>query len=81
MLSRIEVGTKDHLLMWLADKDPEEAYEWLSGLCPAELYSREFGDEHIGLNLNKLNDLARIEPHTFGALYERAKKTKLGPMN
>lgn len=74
MLSRIEVGSREHILMWLADKDPQEGYDWLSGFCPAAQYSREFGDEHIELNLNQLNDLARVEPHTFGALYERAEK-------
>lgn len=74
MLSRIEVGSKAHVLMWLNDKDPEESYEWLSAECPAGLYSMEFGDEHAGLNLDRLNNLALVRPHTFGALHERASK-------
>jgi hypothetical protein len=75
MLSRIEVGSKEHTLLWLGDKDQAETYEWNSGQCPAAQYSREFGDEHIELNLIRINTLARVEPHTWGALYERAKKT------
>lgn len=74
MLSRIEVGSKAHMLQWLADKDTNESYEWLSAECAAGQYSTEFGDEHAGLNLNWLNSLALVKPHTWGALTERAQK-------
>jgi hypothetical protein len=71
MLQRNEVGTREHILTWLASKDEAECFEWLSGECPAGQYSREFGDEHSGLNLEQLNRLAHIQPHTWGALYDR----------
>jgi hypothetical protein len=73
MLSRPDVGTKDHIQLWLGTKDASEPYEWLSGDCPAGQYSKQFGDERTGLNEQWLNDLARTTwPHTFGALYQRA---------
>jgi hypothetical protein len=72
MLQRPEIGTKEHIKLWLAGKDENETYEWLSGECPAGQYSREFGDEHIGLNLDWLNNQAKTLPHTWGALSERA---------
>jgi hypothetical protein len=72
-LARPEVGTREHVLMWLATKNENQTYEWLSGECPAGQYSREFGDEHSGLNLDRLNRLAHIQPHTWGALAERVQ--------
>jgi hypothetical protein len=74
MLSRPEIGTKEHVQSWLTTKDENQTYEWLSGECPAGQYSQEFGDHHSGLNLNWINDLARIRPHTWGALAERAAR-------
>jgi hypothetical protein len=69
MLSRPDVGSKEHIQLWLDTKDASETYEWLSGDCPAGQYDREFGDAHAGLDLNWLNNLARVTyPHTFGAL-------------
>jgi hypothetical protein len=73
MLQRTEIGTKDHVLLWLETKG-DEAYDWLTGDCPAGQYSREYGDERAGLNLERINTLAKIEPHTFGALHERASQ-------
>lgn len=78
MLSKIEVGSKEHILLWLADKDAAETYEWASGRCPAAHYSMEFGGEHTGLNLDRINALAEPQPHTWGALYERASKAEEG---
>lgn len=74
MLARPEIGTMEHILSWLTTKNEAETYEWLSGECPAGQYSEEFGDRHAGLNLNLLNNLARLHPHTWGALYQRASK-------
>jgi hypothetical protein len=73
MLSRPEIGTIEHIALWLGNKPEGDAYEWASGQCPAAHYSREFGDTHIGLNLEHINNLAKIEPHTWGALAERAR--------
>jgi hypothetical protein len=71
MLSRPDVGTKEHIVTWLGNKPEGDSYEWLSGQCPAAHYSREFGDEHTPLNLEYINNLAKQEPHTWGALAER----------
>jgi hypothetical protein len=71
MLSRPEIGTKEHIVSWFMNKDPAEAYEWASSKCPAACYSREFGNERSGLNLEWINNLAEIKPHTWGALVER----------
>jgi hypothetical protein len=74
MLSRPDVGTKEHIVSWLMTKNETETYEWASGHCPAAHYSMEFGDEHTGLNLEYINKLAEQKPHTWGALAERASK-------
>lgn len=71
MLARPEVGSREHILSWLATKPEDESYVWLSGDCPAGQYMQEFGDQHTGLNLNLINDCARVRPHTFGALRAR----------
>jgi hypothetical protein len=73
MLSRPDVGSDEHIVSWLMTKNPSQTYEWASGQCPAAHYSREFGDYHTPLNLTRINNLAKIEPHTWGALCERAK--------
>jgi hypothetical protein len=73
MLSRPDVGSKEHIVSWLATKGESETYIWLSGECPAAHYSREFGDERAGLNLAWINNLAEHQPHTWGALAERAQ--------
>jgi hypothetical protein len=74
MLSRPDVGTKEHIVSWLAAKDEAATYEWLSGQCPAGQYSEEFGDEHVGLNLSWLNTLAFDRPYTWGSLLDRAER-------
>ena len=28
MLARPEPGTREHIILWLANKDPSETYEW-----------------------------------------------------
>jgi hypothetical protein len=74
MLARPDVGTKEHILSWLSTKDETATYEWASGQCPAAHYSREFGNEHSGLNLELINNTAKLEPHTWGALAERMSR-------
>jgi hypothetical protein len=75
MLSRPDVGSKEHILSWLMTKDEAATYEWASSECPAAYYSREFGSEHSGLNLEWINNLAEIKPHTWGALIKRVEET------
>jgi hypothetical protein len=72
MLARPDVGTYEHIRLWLNTRDETQTYEWASEQCPAAQYSREFGNEHSGLNLEWINNLAKIEPHTWGALADRA---------
>jgi hypothetical protein len=76
MLSRIEVGSKAHVLLWLADKDPQEYYEWGRWThCPCALYASEHGlPEWNGIDPLSLNGLAGEFPRTWGALTERARK-------
>ena len=71
MLSRPDVGTKEHIQLWLTTHDENEQYEWLSAVCPAARYAEEF-DVPI-TELNWLNDLAQIWPQTWGSLAERAQ--------
>ena len=42
MLSRAEIGTREHVLLWLDSKDPTAAYCWEKS-CPAESYAAEHG--------------------------------------
>jgi hypothetical protein len=72
MLARPEIATREHVLMWLAAKDANERFEWLSGDCPAGQYAREFGIPNTCELMNWLNNMAQTWPHTWGALAERA---------
>jgi hypothetical protein len=71
MLSRPEVGTREHILLWLAGKDPDAEYQWENPQhCPCGQYGREYVTEWV----LPISLLAELEPHTWGALYQRAYK-------
>ena len=83
MLSRPEIGTREHILLWLSSKPEDQAYEWISDLCPWAQYAGEwlnFQPDIMGGNapttpeLYGLNNFARVRPHTFGALSKRARE-------
>ena len=43
MLSRPEIGTKAHILLWLSGEDPNKIYDWdNSDECPCGQYARKF---------------------------------------
>jgi hypothetical protein len=43
MLARPEIGTKAHILLWVASKPPKEEYYWRDGYqCACGQYSQEF---------------------------------------
>ena len=72
MLSRPEIGTLEHIKLWVASKPQDESYEWASAGCPACLYMDEHGlSDDRPSAVRKLNTLAHVKPHTFGALRER----------
>ncbi len=83
MLSRPEIGTHEHIKLWLSSKNPDEGYRWQNPLdCPCGQYAREFyGPDYKWINmigvppaLIKLNTLAeRAKGRTFGSLYELVK--------
>ena len=91
MLSRIEVGSKAHVLLWLADKPAADTFEWQSAICATAIYAVEqFGDitlrcstpdlcelDVMARDLSSANGTRPYQSVTFGALYERAKKTWL----
>ena len=72
MLSRPEIGTLEHVKLWVASKPQNESYEWLSATCPANRYIDEHGlsDDTLPA-IRELNGLAHVAPHSFGALRER----------
>jgi hypothetical protein len=72
MLSRPEIGTMEHVRVWLNAKDESEPFEWLSADCPAGRYAKEFGVPVRSAEMDRLNDLAHVWPHTWGALAARA---------
>ncbi len=73
MLARPEIGSRSHIKLWLAGKDPDEDYNWSSYFgCACGQYSKENGVEQGWADgLGELNNLAREVPRTFGGLYER----------
>ena len=81
MLSRPEAGSCEHIKLWLAGKPEDEAYVFV-GFCAWVQYADYIGApvELKGgtyplpptAELVALNDLARVKPHTFGALHQRA---------
>ena len=81
MLARPEPNTREHILLWLSSKDPEEKYLWESyTFCACAAYARETmglrdirwaGEMYPGSALGELNRMA-MGLKTFGALYKRA---------
>lgn len=79
MLARPEPGTRAHVLLWLAGKDPTERFRWHSPLdCACGQYSREvFGDAwhwttlttYYGSVFSAMNRVAQ-NCRTFGALHQ-----------
>jgi hypothetical protein len=83
MLTRPEIGTVEHICLWLSNKPIDETYVWMSDLCPWAQYAIE----HLGVVPNimmggqapptpELQQLNRVskDVHTFGALYERMSR-------
>jgi hypothetical protein len=79
MLSRPEIGSRGHILLWLAGRDQNQSFDWNSHRdCPAGQYSREVLGESApanwGADLNYLSwfagDVTRQGKATFGKLYE-----------
>jgi len=79
MLSRPEIGSREHIMLWLASKDPRATYNWT---CPFSCACATYSDDSYGqryywvnmLSLHDLNKLAYLRPWTYGALYKRARK-------
>lgn len=86
MLARPEPGTREHMLLWLAGKAPDETYEYYSYAdCACGQYAREtmglsnhrWAEELMGTSKGRtfceLNRMA-AQCATFGELYERAER-------
>lgn len=86
MLARPEIGSREHILLWLAGKPEDEKYNWHNHRqCACGQYSIEMLngtmrwqkypnlDGHGPQFLCSLNYLAYCAPRTWGALYERAR--------
>jgi hypothetical protein len=44
MLARPEIGTREHILLWLASRNGAAGYEWGDvSVCPAALYAADHG--------------------------------------
>lgn len=84
MLARPEPGSRAHILLWLAGKNPAETYCWdLHQTCACGQYAREaLGKSNIywttlatmtpeGAALAELNAMA-MTAKSFGELYARA---------
>jgi len=78
MLARAEIGTKEHLKLWVGGKDPAEEFRWDNSQdCACGQYSREFhGADHrwhdapVETALRQMNKIAQYtSPHTFGVLH------------
>jgi hypothetical protein len=85
MLARPEIGTRAHILLWVASKPPEEEYYWRDAQhCACGQYSKEFYGEAGAwtvtnplLPIHEMNGHASavMNPHTscgtFGDLYRQ----------
>jgi hypothetical protein len=74
MLSKLEIGTHDHIKAWLMNKPEGEVYEWASADCPQGQYFKQHGDpldgrvcERIWPDTARLNQLGS-KFKTFGEL-------------
>jgi hypothetical protein len=87
MLQRPEIGTREHVLLWLAGKPADEAYKWMPHEeCPCAVYNLDHGmpkewwsePNHRRARVKKtkieLSDLAGGFPRTWGALHDRARE-------
>ncbi len=72
MLSRPEIGTHEHILLWMNSKDPKEGYCWEEN-CPAEQYAIEHGIEKAWTLSMPISTLASHHPRTWGDLAQRAR--------
>jgi hypothetical protein len=86
MLARPEIGTKAHILLWLASKPPEESFYWRDWtVCACGQYSfAHYGDSRQwtrvepGAPIHELNQMARwvtsrVDGYgKFGDLYRQA---------
>jgi hypothetical protein len=83
MLSRPEIGTREHILLWCGGKDPNEKYRWENSLdCACGQYAREhyganyawMSDPNMPAALRDMNTAAQhAKGQTFGALYEELR--------
>jgi hypothetical protein len=74
MLARPEIGSKEHISLWLDSKDPNEEYNWSNVRgCACGQYSRANGSISwiTSTWVNQLNVAASERPHNFGALAKR----------
>lgn len=86
MLQRPEIGTREHILLWLASKPANESFYWLNpDICACGQYSKEFfGDSQAwggmtGPILHLNNIAGRLSssiccPIYWGDLYDAARK-------
>lgn len=73
MLSRPEVNTKEHILLWLASKDAKEEFHWPnSRTCACAQYEAEHGLSYSWIGpLAELNDIGEV------LHYHKDKKERL----
>jgi hypothetical protein len=79
MLARPEIGTREHVILWLASKPADEAYEWANPHCCA---CGQYWGENVGKifphmweydpAMPWLNIMAQ-DCRTFGELYQKAR--------
>jgi hypothetical protein len=83
MLARPEIGSKEHILLWLENKPPDEKYDWENyAECACGQYSREsLGKSNLwwiaymanpGCPMNDLNRVAFFYD-TFGELLKAVR--------
>jgi hypothetical protein len=75
MLSRPEIGTREHVMQWLGSKPESEPYMWMpASMCPAQVYRFDHDLPGLWTSPNELADLAAGFPRTWGGLHDRARK-------
>jgi hypothetical protein len=88
MLAKPEIGTREHILLWLSGKRPDEVFYWHEAAdCACGQYAKSFGLEREWMKfltglvgrgdypaLSELNELAVMSDETFGDLYKSAEK-------
>jgi len=79
MLARPEIGTREHIMLWLESKDPDEEYDWFSyARCACGQYAADgLGKSNlwwiincVGMPKNPLSELNIMANYckTFGEL-------------